>query len=171
VHAAKVAFYILLVGLVPHLMTNVSVNALEAVNKHRYYAYQTIAEGVVNLMLSILLVGPFGIYGVAMGTTIPIIITKIIVQPIYCCKIIGVKWSKYMLEILLKPILLIAGLVILFNKTGMLFAANSYLRLVVNAVTILSAYALLSYIFCLDDRHRQIILAKWRNVLCGFGIL
>lgn len=171
VHAAKVAFYILLVGLVPHLMTNVSVNALEAVNKHRYYAYQTIAEGVVNLMLSILLVGPFGIYGVAMGTTIPIIITKIIVQPIYCCKIIGIKWSKYMLEILLKPILLIAGLVILFNKTGMLFASNSYLRLVVNAITILLAYAFLSYIFCLDDRNRQIILAKWRNVLCGFGIL
>ena len=171
VYAAKVAFYILLVGLVPHLMTNVSVNALEAVNKHRYYAYQTIAEGVVNLMLSILLVGPYGICGVAMGTTIPILITKCIVQPIYCCNIIGVKWSKYMLEILLKPILLLAGLAILFNKTGMLFAANSYLRLVVNAITILSAYALLSYIFCLDDRNRQIILAKWRNVLCGFGIL
>lgn len=171
VHTAKVAFYILLIGLIPHLMTNVSVNALEAVNKHRYYAYQTIVEGVANLVLSILLVGPFGIYGVAIGTTIPILITKIIVQPIYCCKIMGIKWSKYMLDILLKPILLIACLGILFNKVQILFVSDSYFMLIVNAIVIFIVYAILSFIFCLDSQTRQLILAKWRNVVCGFGIL
>ena len=103
-------FIILSIGLMPDLMTDVSKNALQAVKKHPYYAYQTIVEGITNLVLSVLLVFKFGIYGIALGTAIPALMKKLVFQPFYCCRIFKINWATYMLRVLLKP-LFVAGVV------------------------------------------------------------
>jgi O-antigen/teichoic acid export membrane protein len=167
VHATSVVFTILLIGLVPHLMSNVSINALEAVNKHRYYAYQTVIEGIVNLGLSILLVGYLGIYGVALGTTIPILITKLIVQPIYCCKIIGIKWRNYMMDILIKPILLTVVLGIFLRNISLLSPPKSYLILLINGMFIFLVFNILSFVICFNRKTREIVLLKCYRFLRG----
>lgn len=59
-----------------------SVNALYASLHQKAYATLNISEAVSNLILSILLVKPFGMLGVAIGTLIPSVIFRGIIQPI-----------------------------------------------------------------------------------------
>lgn len=59
-----------------------SVNALYASLHHKAYAVLNVGEAVCNLVLSILLARPFGMVGVAVGTLIPSIIFRGIIQPI-----------------------------------------------------------------------------------------
>lgn len=59
-----------------------SVNALYASLHQKAYAALNICEAVANLILSLLLVRPYGMVGVAIGTLIPSIVFRGIVQPI-----------------------------------------------------------------------------------------
>lgn len=59
-----------------------SVNALYASLHQKAYATVNISEAVANLVLSLLLVRPYGMIGVALGTLIPSIVFRGIVQPI-----------------------------------------------------------------------------------------
>lgn len=59
-----------------------SVNALYASLHQKAYAALNVSEAIANLVLSILLARPFGIIGVAIGTLIPSIVFRGIVQPI-----------------------------------------------------------------------------------------
>lgn len=74
-----------------------SVSILYATNMHHYYAYMNFGEGFINLFLSILFVLFFkmGITGVALGTLISIIITKLLIQPFIICKIVEIKIKDY----------------------------------------------------------------------------
>lgn len=59
-----------------------SVNALYASLHQKAYAALNISEAVVNLVLSLLLARPYGMLGVAVGTLIPSVIFRGIIQPI-----------------------------------------------------------------------------------------
>lgn len=59
-----------------------SVNALYASLHHKVYAAVNISEAVANLILSLALARPFGMIGVAVGTLIPSIVFRGIIQPI-----------------------------------------------------------------------------------------
>ncbi len=59
-----------------------SVNALYASLNHKIYATVNISEAIANLILSLILVKPFGMIGVAFGTLIPSIVFRAFIQPI-----------------------------------------------------------------------------------------
>ncbi len=59
-----------------------SVNALYASLHQKAYAALNISEALANLVLSLLLARPFGMLGVAIGTLIPSIVFRGIIQPI-----------------------------------------------------------------------------------------
>jgi O-antigen/teichoic acid export membrane protein len=58
-------------------------------SRHKTMARWAIAEGVVNLGLSIALVHPFGIYGVAIGTLLPSLVVHLVLWPRYIAKLVG----------------------------------------------------------------------------------
>lgn len=65
-------------------------NAVMAISRHRFYAIVTLLEGIANLALSLLLLPSLGILGVALGTLIPLILTRLIIMPAYatrCCDV------------------------------------------------------------------------------------
>ncbi len=157
INTSALAFYILLFGLVPEMMSGVSSNALEAIKKHPFHAYQAIVEGIASLILLILLVSKFGIVGAALGTAIPALLAKLISQPIYCCRVIRMNWFNYMERVFLRPFLIAAFLAILFQGNNILFSAKSYLQLIVKALIVLSLYTVLAYVFCFDSKNRRII--------------
>ncbi len=77
------------------LMSNPSISLLYGISKHHYYTIANILEGFTNLSLSLLLVRQYGIYGVALGTAIPMIIFKLGIQPIYTCRSIKLDLRRY----------------------------------------------------------------------------
>lgn len=94
----KSTYYVLIILCVPSifgLMQNPGIGLLYGISKHKFYAISNICEGCLNLILSIILVQYYGIYGVAMGTMIEMIIFKLFVQPIYTCHVINLSIYEY----------------------------------------------------------------------------
>jgi O-antigen/teichoic acid export membrane protein len=73
-----------------------SVCLLYATFRHRYYTYMNAAEGVINLVFSLLLARPLGIIGVALGTLIGAAVIRVFVQPIVVCRVSGFAYLEYM---------------------------------------------------------------------------
>ncbi|MBW2660904.1 MAG: polysaccharide biosynthesis protein [Deltaproteobacteria bacterium] len=86
---------ILTVGVTVGLMQTPSISLLYGISKHKYYAVSNTCEGVLNLILSIILVKYYGIYGVAMGTMIEMLIFKLLIQPVYTCRVIKLSLYEY----------------------------------------------------------------------------
>src|SRR5579875_560045 len=75
-----------------------------ALARHRFLAGLTLCEGLVNLGLSIVWAQRWGLIGVALGTTVPLLAAKLLVQPWYALRVIGVSAGEYLREALLRPL-------------------------------------------------------------------
>jgi O-antigen/teichoic acid export membrane protein len=65
-------------------------------DRHKVTAKWAIGEGISNLILSVLLVRPFGIYGVALGTVIPNLFVHLVLWPPFIGKMIGLRsWAVF----------------------------------------------------------------------------
>ncbi len=86
---------ILLIGLIFNSIQITSKTILFSLSKHRMYAITVTVEGLANLALSLILVRKYGIFGVAMGTTIPILVTNIFIIPAYTNRVLNIRIWKY----------------------------------------------------------------------------
>ena len=86
---------LLAVGCTIALWQVPSVPAMYGIGRHRFFAYATIAEGAANLVLSIVLASHFGMFGVALGTFIPMVVIKLFVQPVYVCRSLQLPLGTY----------------------------------------------------------------------------
>jgi O-antigen/teichoic acid export membrane protein len=66
-----------------------SANVLIAVGDHRLVAWIWIGEAAANLVLSLLLVRPLGLAGVALGTLLPLIVGHLVVMQSTACRRVG----------------------------------------------------------------------------------
>ncbi len=111
------AYPILLILLIPFIfdiMQMPGTAVLYGVSKHRYYAALNVAQGVANLLLSIYLVRRYGLYGVALGTAIPMFIVKVFIQPLLICRVVKMPYRVFYLNLMLPRFLLGGGLLFLF---------------------------------------------------------
>jgi O-antigen/teichoic acid export membrane protein len=98
--SARVLF-ILIVPMTIALAQGPGINLMYALKKHHYYAVVTSLEAIVNLTLSLILVRKYGIFGVALGTAIPMMCVKIFIQPFYVCRIMKLPVYVYLKQIFL----------------------------------------------------------------------
>jgi len=96
---------ILVIGVTGALMQYPSLQLLMGISKHKFISITNSLEGIGNLVLSLILVRMYGIVGVALGTTIPMLFVKFTLQPFYTCKSINLSLLEYYLKIIF-PILL-----------------------------------------------------------------
>jgi len=89
---------ILLVGYVLELSQRPSAVALVALGRHRALGGWTLGEGLANLVLSVYLGRKYGLVGVALGTTIPLVVVKLTLQPWYTLKVLGLSARAYIQE-------------------------------------------------------------------------
>jgi O-antigen/teichoic acid export membrane protein len=101
---------VLLTLILPYslmLMQSASPRILFGMSKHGKLAVVVLSEGIANLVLSILLVRPFGILGDAAGTAIPLLGTFLFL-PYHICKLLGVRISTFVRQAYSLPFLLCA---------------------------------------------------------------
>lgn len=140
------------------------INILYAANRHQYYAYLNLVEGLLNLALSLVFVLYFklGINGVALGTLIPIFVSKVFVQPYISLKIIEFPlktYYAYLLDMWFTGVL-IYGTIYLVCRY---FDLDSYLDLLIVAL-ILGILLILHYVYILDQREKALIIRAFKNV-------
>lgn len=96
---------VLLVGYVFELAQRPSTTALVALGRHRALGSWTLGEGLANLVLSIYWGHMYGLMGVALGTTVPLVLVKLTLQPWYTLRMLGISARQYLTSSLLRPIL------------------------------------------------------------------
>jgi len=159
---------ILTIALSLDYIVCVGINAVKALNEQALYATQTILEGVANLILSVLLVGHFGLIGIALGTAIPMVITKIFIQPIYTSKIIGVRWLNYFLETILAPLCLGCAVILLFYVSGVFAISSSFVMLGLKGSAIGIVYAISVLVFFRYVRENILFCKQFGKIIAAY---
>jgi len=108
-----------------------SGRVLFGIGKHKTWAFVTLAEGICNLILSIILVRPYGIEGDAMGTAIPLACSMILFMPGHLCRQLGIRVRTYLREAYALPLLLVAPLVVVLLLMQRWFVPHHYWQLAV----------------------------------------
>jgi O-antigen/teichoic acid export membrane protein len=106
-----------------------SGRVLFGMSKHGTWAKITLIEGVSNLILSILLVRPFGIIGDAFGTAIPLACSTIFFMPRHVSNLLGIRLRTYLREAYVLPFLLTMPLVATLLLLKQWFVPQNYREL------------------------------------------
>jgi len=123
------------------LVQSASSRILFGMSKHGKFAAVTLIEGLANLILSILLVRPFGILGDALGTAIPLAGTYLFFMPHHLCSRLGIRVTTYLRQAYLLPLMLCvppAAVLLVMQKLSM---AHTYRQLIPQLLAAGSVYA------------------------------
>jgi O-antigen/teichoic acid export membrane protein len=85
---------------------------LFGVSRHRGAMMLSLLNAVLNLVLSLLWVKPFGLVGVAMGTAVPLALVSGLAGMVYGCHALRLPFRHYFREGMLKPGLATLGFVV-----------------------------------------------------------
>jgi O-antigen/teichoic acid export membrane protein len=146
---------ILTVGYIVMLMQQGSYAYLYARGGHKVTAVLALADGLANLGLSMYWAKNWGLAGVALGTTVPILIVSVFIQPWYTLRLARIRWSAYFQQAFLRP-LIVASLAL---PCGLLIRwqvrANSLVKLgLVSSIESL-LFISLAYKLSFDDYERR----------------
>jgi hypothetical protein len=134
-----------------------SMSVLQAIAKHRFYAFMNSIESVANFILSLVLVQYYGMAGVALATAIPLLITKIFIQPRYVCRQIGYPVTRYYSE--MGRLFLVSAVgqapILYIVKT---LHVSSYTSILMSGIILYSLYSIVLFRFILSSTD-QLLLA------------
>src|SRR6266568_546670 len=136
---------IMLVLLIPStfvLAQAASPRILYGMARHQTLAWVTGMEGIANVILSIILIRPYGIIGDALGTAIPLSCTTLYFMPRHLCRILKVRLGTFLLEAYTLPVMLCVPLVVALLLMRRWFFAHNYLQVGLQIMISLVPYGL-----------------------------
>ena len=139
------SYPVLVVLAVPMMFTlaqGASTRILYGMAKHRPLAIVTLMESIANLILSIVLIRPFGIIGDAFGTAIPLMLTSILFMPRHMCRLMGVRIGTYLREAYTLPVLLTLPLAATLLLVRQWFVARTVFEVAFQAALAFLPYGL-----------------------------
>ena len=86
---------VLAIGWTIQFWQSPGVSLMYATSRHKSYAFTNTLEAAANILLSLWWVRPLGIIGVALGTALPMIVVRLLLQPYYVCKILDIDVAEY----------------------------------------------------------------------------
>ena len=137
---------------------------LKGAGKHKKLAVVNLLTGVANVILSTLLIGPFGLTGVAIGTLIPIAFSAIFVLYPSACRLIGLPLSRAVTEAILPPIwpaFIVGGLLALTRS----ISSGTLLAVMALAAAAGALYLALFFAFAIDRDDRDLYLSKLQQLV------
>ncbi|HVB56502.1 MAG TPA: oligosaccharide flippase family protein [Candidatus Acidoferrales bacterium] len=132
---------ILVLGYIFALWQTPSVSLFYGISRHKVFAIFTCAEALANLLLSLLLVRSYGIFGVAFGTFLPMVLVKLLIQPLYACHVLSVCYTDYLCR-MGKTLALIAGSLVVPFLLSAHFASPDYKSLFALGIASMLCYSL-----------------------------
>ncbi len=133
---------ILLIGTSLMLAQAASPRVLFGMSKHKTWAMVALTEGIVNVVLSMVLVRPYGIVGDAIGTAAPLAVTTLCFLPWHLCRQLQVRMGMYLREAYLLPAVVCIPLVIALLLMKRWFVPHNYAQLAAHLAVAGGVYGL-----------------------------
>jgi len=134
---------------------------LTALNLHGFYAKWAPVSGLANLGLSVLLVGPMGIQGVALGSLIPALVFQPIVL-IYCCKHLEISVLAYVKGAILPLLAPSIGMIATIMALIFYWDITGYFSLLTVAAVGAIVFLLVGLFFAFTQQERQQLLRLFK---------
>jgi len=141
----------------------ISISFLYGTNRHRYLAYWTLFEGLANLILSILLVRKMGIFGVALGTALPMIVVKGLFQPVYVCREVRISVKSYLIKCMLIPFVISILYMILQLAAYCMFSEIRLVHLLIVQISTGIIISFIIYYFFFSQEDKEWIMLTFQN--------
>lgn len=149
---------VLIAFLVLPLFNPMASRYLTAIDKHGFLAKWLPIVALANLGLSILLIYPLGILGVALGSLLPALIFQPILLGI-CCKNLGFSPVVYLRTALLPWLVPCIGMGITIFSAKEFFPITGYLVLLMVAAGAALVFILFGWLFALTVNERSQLVA------------
>ena len=153
-HSVPLLFQVLLIGAVCTAAQGIGSKILLGRRNIQALACLLVAEGVTNLVISVSLIHTFGLLGVAIGTTVPAIILRGIVQPIMVCSNLKISSRQYIHGILHPTLAVITILVPLIGIVHYYTNQDQWWELMVQGVVAMSVALLVISVVGLNEKDR-----------------
>jgi len=114
-----------------YVAQSASIKLLMGMGEHGRLAYVLLTEGIVNVALSIFLVRRAGLFGVALGTTIPLAVTSLFFLPLHVSGKLQMPIRRYLRQTYLVPALLCLPLALALWAAERQYPAHSLRGLMV----------------------------------------
>ncbi len=134
--------------------------------KHRTLSWVVAMEAVTNLVLSIILIRPFGIIGDAFGTAIPLTVTALYFFPRHLCRVLGMRVRTFFREAYSLPLALCVPLALVLGGLRSWYIARNYVQLAGQLLIAGAVYGL-----ALLWAHRAGHLLRARNLMPAEGAI
>jgi O-antigen/teichoic acid export membrane protein len=109
-----------------YLAQSTSTKILLGMGRHRTLASVLLLEGAANLLLSLILVRPLGVLGVALGTAIPLTCTSIVFLPEHVCRLLRIPLGTFLSRCYRLPLILCIPFTSVLWLLGRTFEIHSY---------------------------------------------
>ncbi|MCC6536727.1 MAG: oligosaccharide flippase family protein [Bryobacterales bacterium] len=137
---------------------------LAGMARHRILAYVSLAEGVANLLLSVLLVQRYGAIGVAWATVVPHLVTTLLVIPAYTIRTLGMDGRDYF-GAMTRPVLCGLPIAALCYGLGQRYESASAWLFVGEVGLVALCHGAVAYALVLSAAQRAALQARVRVAL------
>src|ERR1051325_9701527 len=166
--SSAVILSILTVSVLAHLFEMPAHPVLLRLGRHKIVAQCTLAQALVNLVMSVALVRPYGLMGVALGTTIPMVCFTSVAVFVYVKKYLRISMREYVWRSMPLPLLIQAPFIALLfvirlyqEPAALLERYSRAAALLIFFAEVLAAlipYCLLVFLFCMNRTERRAVL-------------
>jgi O-antigen/teichoic acid export membrane protein len=137
---------------------------LKAAGRHRLVAFTNVASSFVNLSLSLALVKPFGLTGVALGTLVPVCLTSMFIVFPAGCRRVQLSMRRVVAEAMW-PALWPAAVMTAYVWVTLPFVGASLLAVAGEMAAACLVYGVTFLFFGLRTEERRFYLAKAMELL------
>lgn len=152
------SYYVMLILIIPYIISasqSMLLSIAYGIGKHKLLSVVSMGESIISILLSILLIKRYGIYGVAVGAVLPFVINKLFVQPIYICRVVSLSISTYIKRGFLYQTFIGIIYIILAKSMMFVFYPNSYVKLLLSISIGFAVFIILFIILCLNSDERE----------------
>ena len=162
------AYYNLLVLLslayIVLLSQHPSILLIIAKGRHQAMGWWSVAEGVINLSLSIYWGRRYGLFGVALGTVVPLVALRVSIQPWYTLRILSLSVRRYIAEGVGRPLLACAAFLIVCVPIVHLTHPENVLHLIATSAWQTVLFAVLALTLGMNRADREYVFQRGRQV-------
>lgn len=160
--ASYIVAAILTVGYLLDLPQSPGIQLLYGLSKQEVYAVLNFCEGILAVVLSLLFLKRWGIYGVAVGIASAFGLFKLLIQPFYVCRAVGVTARVYLFESIIAPLVKTAVPLGLFFFAIRRLVAPSYAVLAGCGALQAALFAPFAYFLIMGPPERQAVTGALR---------
>ncbi len=157
--------YVLIVPATIYLPQMIANSVLYGVSKHKILLYIMAAEGISNIVLSVILVQSYGIVGVALGTAIPQLIIYLFVYPYVFHRAMHTElWPFYktgLRSIVAAVIFTLPAAYLMIH----LLTPDSWLRFIIDSTLVTSIMMVGFFTLILEPADRERIVSKLKALV------